>query len=169
MVIARYIKQRKHSGRSDHGTIMPEIGSAAMRETDASAEAKIVLTLRSDPRYLCLVRAIAVDVCSDLGLACEVTDGVKLAVGEAVANAMEHGSPNGKADSITVTFAKTENGLRVEVIDQGPGICLPVDVRRCRRRNRGFGISLMRNLMDSVEFQNVPRGTHLVMTKRLLS
>ena len=128
-----------------------------------------MLSLKSEPRYLSLVRAVAVDICGELGLTCEVTDGVRLAVGEGVANAMEHGSPHGPDDSISVIFVKMDDGLRIEIIDQGPGVCLPVNTRRCRRRNRGFGLRLIRNLMDRVEFLDVPRGTHLVMTKRLLS
>ena len=165
MVMERYVRQQKRVDTSATRMLLPEIRSA----THIPLDVKIVLTLKSDPRYLSLLRAVTADVCGELGLACEVIDGVKLAVGEGVANAMEHGSPNGMADSITVVFVKTEDGLRIEVIDQGPGVCMPVNTRRCRRRNRGFGLRLIRNLMDKVEFLDVPKGAHLVMTKRLLS
>ena len=165
MVIERYVRQQKRVDTSATRMLLPEIRSA----TDIPLDVKIVLTLKSDPRYLSLLRGVTADICGELGLACEVIDGVKLAVGEGVANAMEHGSPNGMADSITVVFVKTEDGLRIEVIDQGPGVCMPVNTRRCRRRNRGFGLRLIRNLMDKVEFLDVPKGAHLVMTKRLLS
>jgi len=165
MVMERYVRQQKRVDTSATRMLLPEIRSA----TDVSLDVKIVLTLKSDPRYLSLLRGVTADICGELGLACEVIDGVKLAVGEGVANAMEHGSPNGRADSITVMFVKTEDGLRIEVIDQGPGVCMPVNTRRCRRRNRGFGLRLIRNLMDKVEFLDVPKGAHLVMTKRLLS
>lgn len=147
----------------------PDFECAPHEDGGATLDVNIVLTLRSDARYLSLIRGVTKDVCGHLGLSADATDAVKLAVGEAVANAMEHGSPNGKDDSVVVIFNKAEAGLTVEVIDHGAGICFPIDRRRCRRRNRGFGITLMRSLMDSVEYVHTDRGTHLVMTKRLPS
>ena len=142
-----------------------------VRRTGAGSnlDVGLALTVRSDPKYLSLIRGVTADVCESLGISLDTAYGVKLAVGEAVSNAMEHGSPNGKADSVQIVFAKSENSLRVDVIDAGPGICFPVNMRRCRRRNRGFGLSLMRSLMDTVDFVRVEQGTHLAMTKRLRS
>lgn len=146
----------------------------SQRTTRRSSEAPdldvgLALTVRSDPGYLSLIRGITGDVCESLGINLDAAYGVKLAVGEAVSNAMEHGSANGKADSVQIIFAKSEESLRVDVIDTGPGMCFPVNLRRCRRRNRGFGLRLMRNLMDTVDYLRVERGTRLVMTKRLRS
>ncbi len=146
-----------------------ELECASREDTGTALDVNVVLTLRSDARYLSLIRGVTKDVCAHLGLSSDATDGVKLAVGEAVANAMEHGSPDGKDNSVVVIFNKCDGSLTVEVIDQGDGICFPINRRRCRQRNRGFGITLMRSLMDTVEYVQADKGTHLVMTKRLPS
>jgi serine/threonine-protein kinase RsbW len=167
--MTRFEKPTAAGKASKPRLLLPELISDSGECAGSALDVNIVLKLRSDARYLSLIRGIAVDVCRNLGLTHEATDGVKLAVGEAVANAMEHGSPNGKHDSVVVIFTKAENSLKIEVVDEGPGVCFPIDRRRCRRRNRGFGMILMRSLMDTVEYLPVEKGTHLVMTKRLPS
>lgn len=167
MVMTRYAREERRLGLPVLRTPATEVRLVAAESRDAGTEVNIVLTVRSDARYLSLIRTVTVDMCGSLGLADDIADGVKLAVGEAVANAMEHGSPNGSADSVTVVFGRTDDSLRVEIIDEGPGICMPIDIRKCRRRNRGFGLKLMESLMDKVYIEDAPRGTHLVMTKRL--
>lgn len=167
MVMTRYAREEKQLGVQALTRPAPNFRPAASESRDSNVDVSIVLTVRSDARYLSLIRRVTSDMCESFGLTDMVVDGVKLAVGEAVANAMEHGSPNGGNDSVTIIFGRADDSLRVEVIDEGPGLCLPIDIRKCRRRNRGFGLKLMRSLMDSVHFEDAAQGTHLVMTKRL--
>jgi len=137
------------------------------RPSTPGFDADVVLVLRSDLRYLSLIRRVTDDVTSGVNLRGEAAEEVKLAVGEACANAIRHGSPRGRADRIMVVFAHDDSGLTVEVADTGPGICPKPDGRRCRLRMGGYGIRLMRALMDDVQFVEMERGTRVIMTKRI--
>ena len=91
---------------------------------------------------------------------------IKLAVGEALANAVEHGSPKGSRNEITVTCYCNKNDLMIAVSDQGSfRKILPVgnsnDVDY-----RGRGILLMLALMDKVSIDESENGTTVYLTKR---
>jgi anti-sigma regulatory factor (Ser/Thr protein kinase) len=96
-----------------------------------------------------------------------VLDDVESAVGEALANAVEHGNCDG-ANGFEV-FATFENErLVVEVKDYGAGFdcqrlleCAAPDAAG----SRGFGIFLMRTLMDEVAYSD--RGSRIQLVKRL--
>jgi serine/threonine-protein kinase RsbW len=82
----------------------------------------------------------------------EVAD-IRLAAGEALSNAVEHGSGMPSAGfTVDCSFDGVE--LRIEVQDNGTGFCAP-EIRTTiepDHRGRGFGIFLMRRLMDDVVF-----------------
>jgi serine/threonine-protein kinase RsbW len=92
---------------------------------------------------------------------------VESAVGEALANAAEH---SGAASERGLDVAATFDGQRlvIEICDHGPGF----DTRTALARRsldpaacRGFGIFLMRTLMDEVAFSE--RGSCIQLVKRL--
>ena len=89
---------------------------------------------------------------------------IETAVGEALANAAEHGHRAESAFEVRV-FVERER-LVIEVQDQGGGFPLAAD-SSCPTPDalRGFGIFLMRHLMDEVEF-DAP-GTCVRLIKRL--
>lgn len=80
---------------------------------------------------------------------------VEMAVGEACANALKHGSPRGELDEVRVKCMRNERTLIVEISDDGygfdPDSVLPPTSDRLGEG--GMGIFLMRTLMDSVEFE----------------
>jgi anti-sigma regulatory factor (Ser/Thr protein kinase) len=89
-----------------------------------------------------------------------------VAVAEALANALVHGSPRGDGDEIRVRFYCYEDMVAVEVADAGAGldatpICVPgaTDIG-------GRGIHFMRALCDAVQFTCRPDGTHVLLVKR---
>ena len=85
------------------------------------------------------------------------------AVGEALANAIEHaycGLPAGEVR--IVAFVDGDDALNVEVIDRG------TFVKPRRRPQRGFGMRIMRAVADSVELRTTP-GTTLSLRFRLNS
>lgn len=82
----------------------------------------------------------------------EVAD-IRLAAGEALSNAVEHGSGMPSAGfTVDCSFDGVE--LRIEIQDNGTGFCAPEILTTIEpdQRGRGFGIFLMRRLMDDVVF-----------------
>ncbi len=55
----------------------------------------------------------------------------------------------------------------MEVSDGGPGVAAPTRKRTSPSGRRGYGMMLMRSLMDKVDFLPTARGTRVVLVKRL--
>jgi anti-sigma regulatory factor (Ser/Thr protein kinase)/anti-anti-sigma regulatory factor len=91
---------------------------------------------------------------------------LSVAVAEALANAVVHGSPNGADDDVRVRFFCYEDEVAVEVIDAGEGmaatpICAPPDAA-----TSGRGIHFMRALTDAVHYRCGPLGTSVLLVKQ---
>ena len=92
---------------------------------------------------------------------------LKTAVVEACTNAIEHGNNMDASMKVGVTFTIEESKLQVAVRDQGTGIgqIAPPSIERTlasKYRPRGWGIFLMKNLMDEVEFETTPGSGNVV-------
>ena len=98
---------------------------------------------------------------------------VRLAVIEACINAFEHS--NSPDRHVYLTFVAEEDKLLVIVRDFGKGFDpTAVDPSRTRIKekltglqSRGWGLVLIKRLMDQVEFYDIAPGTELRMTKYL--
>jgi len=97
---------------------------------------------------------------------------IKTAVGEAALNAIEYASPNESADTVIVQFwleqdavkvSVSSKGLPFTVFDEKPDIRAKVEGRE---RPRGWGIYLMKQLADTVEFGTESELTSVTMTFR---
>ncbi len=109
----------------------------------------------------------------------EAINQIKTALVEACINAMEHSrSPDRKiyqrfrveSDKLVVTISsrgvvpseiKGKNGTNGSVSGDEP------DTTETASERRGWGLKLIRSLMDEVEFERVDDGTRLRMTKYL--
>ncbi len=92
---------------------------------------------------------------------------LQVAAGEALANALEHGSPRGADDDITVRFFCYADEVAVEIGDQGEGmdaapICAPGPTQPA-----GRGIHFMRTMADDMLFACGPTGTRVLLVKKL--
>jgi serine/threonine-protein kinase RsbW len=104
------------------------------------------------------------------GFAPDRIEDLKTVVAEAAINAMEHGN-QGRPDAlVNITFLYCDGAIHILVADQGEGIkeVLPQpDIERIVREIDppvGFGIYLIRQLADEVEFNtDVARGHCLRM------
>lgn len=104
-------------------------------------------------------------VCS-VGVSEQVKYDVALAVGEAVANAVEHGNGNNSNGSFTVRCVATPKRILVSVSDHGPGFDpqeLP-SLSEALLRDRGRGIHCILAVMDEVGF-DFSVGTTVRMVK----
>jgi anti-sigma regulatory factor (Ser/Thr protein kinase) len=90
---------------------------------------------------------------------------IQVAVGEAVANAIEHGSPNGEEDTVNIVCCQEEKCLRIMIADQGT-FRKAVPQPENKLSYRGHGILLMLALMDKVTIDESPNGTTVTLIKR---
>jgi serine/threonine-protein kinase RsbW len=103
----------------------------------------------------------------------QLTVDIALAVGEALANAVEHGNKDAGLHRRALPLRSGGVNL-IEVSDEGAGfdfdhagVSQAQRPRPSRRHSvRGFGITIMRSLMDTVEYDG-SRGTVVRLRKRL--
>ncbi|MBD5633635.1 MAG: ATP-binding protein [Candidatus Eremiobacteraeota bacterium] len=119
---------------------------------------------RGTPSSVREARQAILDYAKLCGFAAEEMFDIALGAGEALANAVEHGNKDLGFIAVSCTF---DNGvLIIEVSDSGPGF----DVARHETKHRepdairGFGISIMRSVMDAVDY--MARGTTVRLHKR---
>ena len=98
----------------------------------------------------------------------DATFAVKLALEEALTNAVKHGSQNDASRDITIRYAVSPEKAVIIVRDEGPGF-LPDNVPDCTHPDRlplpeGRGIMLLRAYMDEVCFRD--RGREVYFMKQ---
>ena len=93
-----------------------------------------------------------------------------MALIEACINAFEHSETK---EDIYIHFIISDENLTIKVIDKGVGfdssaIKLPniEDKVGTQERKRGWGLMLIKELMDSVDFESDHTGTTLTMVKK---
>ncbi len=94
--------------------------------------------------------------------------GIKLALEEALTNAVKHGSCHDKSKPITVRYSVTTERAVFIIRDEGPGFD-PIDVPDCTAPERipfpsGRGIMLIRAYMDEVCYRD--NGREIYFRKR---
>jgi anti-anti-sigma factor len=124
----------------------------------------------ADASRLASARERLAEIVAPLGLADSSVFDMKVAVGEALANAVRHGSPRGPSDTVCVEVRAYAERVDVVVSDTGCGYDGAVGVARDAFAPGGRGVLFMRALMDNVEFNPaVGGGTSVVLAKRRLA
>jgi serine/threonine-protein kinase RsbW len=103
-----------------------------------------------------------------VGFSGEALDDIECAVGEALANAVEHGSRR-SGSAVRVVASMDGTALSIEVIDQGEGFLGWNNVEVAQpvfSSPRGYGIFMMREFMDHVSYTR--NGSTLRLVKRLV-
>jgi len=104
----------------------------------------------------------------NLGFKPERIEDLKTAVAEACLNAMRHGNKDQTDARVVVVMNYIDDSFQVEVWDKGEGINqFPGDPDIDKIINEidpavGFGLFLIRKLVDEVEFNRIGRQGHVV-------
>lgn len=127
------------------------------------------IELPADDRLLSMTRRAVTGYLVDMGTAEEERADVVLALDEACVNVIRHAFPHRCGGRIRLTAETTDDGVRVQVEDDGVGF----DSSAPRRQpvpwdTSGRGLHLIRELMSSVELESPNGGgTRVVMQKTL--
>jgi anti-sigma regulatory factor (Ser/Thr protein kinase) len=89
---------------------------------------------------------------------------VRLAVSEAVTNAIEHGSSS-PDDAVRIAITEEAGALVYEIVDSGRFV--PRVTREGAFPEGGRGLEFMRLMMDEVDLRPSRSGTRVRLTKRL--
>jgi serine/threonine-protein kinase RsbW len=134
----------------------------------------VEVTIASELGYERIARASAATFAGMIGFSADRIEDVKTVVAEAVINAMQHGNRENRDARVSVCMVFKGDTLHIEVTDSGSGITeLPPkpDIDRIIENLDppvGFGTFLIRQLADTVEFNEMTDGGHVVkMTIKL--
>jgi anti-sigma regulatory factor (Ser/Thr protein kinase) len=120
-------------------------------------------SIRADVNLLKEARDFAERAAAEFGFDAYARAEVKLALSEAVTNAIRHGSRS-PDDSVRIMATEESGALVFEVLDSGTFV--PRVVRRGDLPEGGRGLEFMRVLMDEVDLRPGRQGTLLRMAKR---
>ena len=120
-------------------------------------------SIRADLARLKEARDFAERAAVDFGFPSDVCYQVKLALSEAVTNAIQHGSSSPE-DPVRILVIEERGALAFEVVDTGRFV--PRVTRRGDMPESGRGLEFMRLLMDEVELYPGDAGTRLRLVKR---
>ncbi len=141
---------------------------------DATGACEISLTIPVAPDMEIVATAQAAAVGEFIEMPRDKIDEVKLALVEACINAFEHA--HARDDRVHLTFrvgreADSREFLEVEVLDRGWGFDQSLvetpsaEKTFSRRQKRGWGLQIIRSLMDSVAISSGEGGTRILMRK----
>lgn len=127
------------------------------------------VSITSNPDYLARLRRIIGCLADCAGMDAKEVHDAKLAVTEACANAIRHGSPQGPDDKVSIKFSHAGGTVITEVTDHGSGFD-PEEVHpRPIAQPGGLGIPLMKALTDEIEFLKNGKGMTVRLVKRASS
>jgi serine/threonine-protein kinase RsbW len=133
---------------------------------------RVELNIPSNPVFERVVRASAAEVGNAFGFSAERVEDLKLAISEAVNNAIDHGNRGEASKLVAVVFEIDGEKLEIRISDEGPGTEKLDTARRVVDEQslesghlRGFGMYLISELVDDLEVSSSHKGT--VLTLRL--
>lgn len=134
--------------------------------------ATVTLTIPCSPEYVGTARLAILGIASRMGFSYDQIEDIRLAVGEACANAIERSNQNRAIDSgasITIRCLIEASKLTIEVEDSGP-FGEGLDTSRpagtvVDMTGQELGALLMEILVDQVSVESVGGGTRVRLVK----
>ena len=142
------------------------------QQSDVRMRKSIVLP--NDTKEVPRLNAFVSDICEDLGFDPNVAADVKVAVEEAVVNVMKYAYPPGKPGDVTIEAASNDIRVKFTIIDSGkpfdPTVQAPVDttLSATERTIGGLGIHIMRQNMDSINYERMDNLNVLTLRKKIV-
>ncbi len=133
---------------------------------------RVAMHIPSDLRYERVVRASADEIGRVLDLPTERIEDLKVAISEAVTNAIEHGNQQVSTKYVAVVFTLASDHLEVRISDEGSGVDVarldvsPQVIDEAAFENggrRGFGLYLISALVDDYAIESSQQGTILTL------
>ena len=143
------------------------------QQSDVKMRKSIVLP--NDTQEVPRLNTFVEEVCQTVGFDEMETMQIKVAVEEAVVNVMKYAYPPGSHGNVTVEAASNDVRLKFTIIDSGspfdPTIQSEVDITlsAMERKIGGLGIHLMRQNMDSINYERIDNLNVLTLRKKLKS
>ena len=131
---------------------------------------KVELTLPIIPDLELAATKTAEVVAKHMNLDEEKSAEIGMALIEATINAFEHSGSD--SENVEIHFVIQGDTLVIKVTDKGKGfdpskVKIPNIEEKLRSdQKRGWGLKLIQELMDTVEFESTPEGTTVTMTKK---
>jgi sigma-B regulation protein RsbU (phosphoserine phosphatase) len=131
------------------------------------------LVLPNDIQEVPRLAAFVDEVCETVGFSAAVTMQMNLAIEEAVVNVMKYAYPSGKQGNVTIEATSNDTRLKFTIIDSGmpfdPTAKADADTTLSveQRPIGGLGIYLVRQMMDSVNYERMDNLNVLTLRKKL--
>ncbi|MBM4338422.1 MAG: ATP-binding protein [Deltaproteobacteria bacterium] len=128
---------------------------------------KIELHIPSVMGFEKVAMECAATTAKNMGFTEDRVEDLKTAVAEACLNAIEHGNKMDTSTKVGITLTVEESKLQVSVKDEGKGIDeIPAprieNKIEGKDKARGWGIFLIKNMVNEVTFESGPEGGNIV-------
>lgn len=126
----------------------------------------IKMEITANPEYVSIIRLTTSGIANKVGFCIDDIEDLKVAISEACTNAIKHSLD----DRFTIIYSMIENGLTIEIIDNGKGYDRSTvnepDIDNLKES--GMGLFIIESLMDEVIVESQEgKGTSIKMTKYL--
>jgi len=163
---------RKFAGEEEQSD---DLTMLALRYTPVTGDYTLhgELTMKNDVGQLKDLHAFLKSVGETLGLDASTIRNIRLAVEEAVVNVMDYAYPTGTEGDVTLKAMSNGKYLKLSITDSG----MPFDPTEAAKADTtlsaedrpigGLGILLVRELMDSINYERIGGKNILTMKKKL--